>query len=40
MSVSFLALRAAVVGLLAAAGELGGNGANKAEPWFLHSKMI
>ena len=40
MSVSFLALRAAVVGLLAAAGELGGSGANKAGLWFLHPKMI
>ena len=40
MSVSFLALRAAVVGLLAAAGEFGGSGANNAGLWFLHPKMI
>ena len=40
MSVSFLALRAAVAGLLAAAGELGGSGANKAGPWVLHPEMI
>ena len=40
MSVSFLALRAAVVGLLTSTGELGGSGAKKAGPWFLHPKMI
>ena len=40
MSVSFLALSAAVVDLLASTGEFGGSGANKAGAWFLHPEMI